>query len=125
MTKKQMFIDFAYNLGPKFVKEFPKFTRAALANNIDGMVKEYERSAQGKPLTRRNKMFFDLFLKDRQFVDPSKGKKDSEETSVIVKQGDTFTKIANIQRVNVNDLIKANPGVNPKKLQIGQELNLP
>jgi len=125
MKRKQMFIDFAYNLGPKFTTEFPKFTRAALANDIDGMIKEYERSAQGKKLTRRNEMFFDLFLKDRQFVDPSKGKKDSEETSVIVKQGDTFTKIANIQRVNVNDLMKANPGVDPKKLQIGQELNLP
>ena len=125
MKRKQMFIDFAYNLGPKFVKEFPKFTRAALANDINGMVKEYKRSAQGKELTRRNEMFFDLFLKDRQFVDPTKGKKDSEETSVIVKQGDTFTKIANIQKVNVNDLMKANPEVNPKKLQIGQELNLP
>lgn len=125
MKRKQMFIDFAYNLGSKFTTKFPKFTRAALANDINGMIKEYERSAKGKKLTRRNEMFFNLFLKDRQFVDPSKGKKDSEETSVIVKQGDTFTKIANIQRVNVNDLMKANPGVDPKKLQIGQELNLP
>ena len=28
-------------------------------------------------------------------------------------------------KVNVNDLMKANPGVDPKKLQTGQELNLP
>ncbi len=71
-------------------------------------------------------MFEDLFLKERQFMpDTSQGKKDSEESSVIVKQGDTFTRIANNLRIKVNDLIKANPGVDPKKLQIGQTLNLP
>ena len=28
-------------------------------------------------------------------------------------------------KVNVNDLMNANPGVDPKKLQTGQKLNLP
>ena len=68
---------------------------------------------------------FDLFLKDRQFKKPEEGKKESEEKTVIVKQGDTFYKIANIMKVNVNDLMNANPGVDPKKLQTGQKLNLP
>ena len=71
-------------------------------------------------------MFEELFLDKRQFMpDETKGKKDSDESTVIVKQGDTFYGIANNLRINVNDLIKANPGVDPKKLQTGQKLNLP
>ena len=123
--QKQMLIDFSFNLGPNFMREFPKFVKGVVADDIDVMKKEYLRYSKGKPLTRRNDLFFDLFLKDRQFKKPEEGKKDSEETTVIVKQGDTFYKIANIMKVNVNDLMNANPGVDPKKLQTGQELNLP
>ena len=126
MKRKQMLLDFAFNLGPGFTREFPKFTKGVLANDLEVMKKEYKRYSNDVELVRRNKMFEDLFLKERQFMpDTSQGKKDSEESSVIVKQGDTFTRIANNLRIKVNDLIKANPGVDPKKLQIGQTLNLP
>jgi len=126
MKRKQMLIDFAYNLGPKFAREFPKFTKAVIANDLEGMKKEHKRYSGGKELVRRNKMFEELFLDKRQFMpDETKGKKDSDESTVIVKQGDTFYGIANNLRIKVNDLIKANPGVDPKKLQTGQKLNLP
>ena len=123
--RKQMLIDFSFNLGPNFMRKFPKFVEGVLIDDIDVMKKEYKRYSKGKELTRRNDLFFDLFLKDRQFKKPEEGKKESEEKTVIVKQGDTFYKIANIMKVNVNDLMNANPGVDPKKLQTGQKLNLP
>jgi LysM repeat protein len=120
--RKQMLIDIAFNVRDfSLSSTFPKFIAGVIADDIDVMKKEYTR----KDLPERNRLFFDLFLKDRQFKKPEEGKKDSEETTVIVKQGDTFYKIANIMKVNVNDLMKANPGVDPKKLQTGQELNLP
>ena len=123
--QKQMLIDFSFNLGPNFMKEFPKFVEGVLMDDIAVMKKEYKRYSKGKELTRRNDLFFDLFLKDRQFKKPEEGKKDSEEKTVIVKQGDTFYKIANIMKVNVDDLMEVNPGIDPKKLQTGQKLNLP
>ncbi|MGM0904275.1 MAG: LysM peptidoglycan-binding domain-containing protein [Bacillota bacterium] len=42
----------------------------------------------------------------------------------IVQQGDTFWSIANgIAGMSVDDLLKANPSVNPKTLQVGQAIN--
>ena len=123
--QKQMLIDFSFNLGPNFMREFPKFVEGVLIDDIDVMKKEHFRYSKGKKLTRRNDLFFDLFLKNRQFKKPKEGKKESEEKTVIVKQGDTFYKIANIMKVNVKDLMNANPGVDPKKLQTCQKLNLP
>ena len=70
--QKQMLIDFSFNLGPNFMREFPKFVEGVLIDDIDVMKKEHF-----------------------------------------------------IMKVNVNDLMNANPGVDPKKLQTGQKLNLP
>jgi len=42
-----------------------------------------------------------------------------------VVKGDTYSKIAKANGVSVNALAKANPGVDPKKLQIGQVLHIP
>lgn len=43
----------------------------------------------------------------------------------IIQQGDTFWGLANnIDGITVNDLIVANPGVDPKKLKVGQKINL-
>ncbi len=42
-----------------------------------------------------------------------------------IKSGDTMSKIAAQYGVNLNDLLKANPKVNPKKMQIGQEITIP
>lgn len=43
-----------------------------------------------------------------------------------IKGGDTLWSIANsLQGVTIEDLIGANPGINPSNLQIGQKINLP
>ncbi len=42
-----------------------------------------------------------------------------------VKPGDTFWEIARLHRIGVASLVAANPGVNPGKLQINYNLNLP
>ena len=42
-----------------------------------------------------------------------------------VKPGDTFWEIARQHRVPVSSLVAANPGVNPGKLQINHNLNVP
>jgi hypothetical protein len=43
----------------------------------------------------------------------------------LVKSGDTLTKIAHAHGVKLNDLLQANPGVNPSSLQVRQLLVIP
>jgi len=43
----------------------------------------------------------------------------------VVKAGETIAAIARIRSVKENALLAANPGVDPRKLKVGQKLNLP
>jgi LysM repeat protein len=43
----------------------------------------------------------------------------------VVKSGDTFEKIANKHGTTIDALMQANPGVDPRRLQIDQRLRLP
>ena len=42
----------------------------------------------------------------------------------IVRAGEDFTRIARLYRIKVSDIQKANPGVDSRRLRIGQKLNL-
>ncbi len=55
----------------------------------------------------------------------AEGTRDADEKQIIVKQGDTLSSIANSLDLDLKSLIKANPNINPNKIQIGQKLNLP
>jgi len=43
----------------------------------------------------------------------------------VIKKGDTLGAIAKAEGVNLNDLMAANPGIDPKRLRIGQEIHIP
>lgn len=43
----------------------------------------------------------------------------------IIESGDTFSGLARQYGVRLRDLEEANPGVNPNRLQIGQEIQIP
>ncbi len=45
--------------------------------------------------------------------------------SYTVKSGDNPAGIAKKAGISVNELMKANPGLDPRKLRVGQELNIP
>ncbi|MDB6024313.1 MAG: LysM peptidoglycan-binding protein [Verrucomicrobiales bacterium] len=45
--------------------------------------------------------------------------------SYTVKSGDTVTSIAKECRVKISTLLQANPGVDPRRLKVGQPLNVP
>ena len=62
LSKKQMemFVDFVFNMGT--LKKFPKFTQAALKNDLKGMKDQYKRFAGGKELKGRNSAFLQRFL---------------------------------------------------------------
>jgi len=64
LTPKQeeMFIDFVFNMGT--LKKFPKFTQAALDNDLGGMKDQYKRYAGGKELKGRNTEFLKRFLSE-------------------------------------------------------------
>jgi LysM repeat protein len=51
--------------------------------------------------------------------------KDGAKGTHTVKKGETLSQIAKDTGVSLKALHEANPGVDPKKLQIGQKLNLP
>lgn len=42
-----------------------------------------------------------------------------------IQSGDTFGKIANIKGVSLDALMDANPDADPRRLRIGQEINIP
>jgi phage tail protein X len=44
--------------------------------------------------------------------------------AVVVKEGDTLEKIAKQYGTTVGESLKANPGIEPTKLQIGQSINI-
>ena len=46
-------------------------------------------------------------------------------TAVTIRRGDTMSEIARRNNIQLTRLRQANPGVNPRKLQIGQRLQLP
>ena len=48
-----------------------------------------------------------------------------EVKTYTIKKGDTLGQIAKLEGVKVNDLTAANPGLDPKKLKIGQEIHIP
>lgn len=58
--QEEMFIDFVFNMGT--LKKFPKFTQAALKNDLEGMKSQYKRYAGGKELKGRNSEFLKRFL---------------------------------------------------------------
>jgi len=45
-------------------------------------------------------------------------------TTHVVKQGDTFYKLAQQYKTTVPDIIRRNPGINPYNLQVGTRLNI-
>ena len=72
----QMFIDLVFNIGPAFAVKnhpdylnYPKFTQGVLTMDMNLMRAEYHRyytpkgSNQKVPLERRNRLFYDYFLK--------------------------------------------------------------
>ena len=67
--RKQMLIDFQYNMGSEGVKQFKNFKEGLFSNDIDKMKEEYERGftnkeGEFKKLTNRNKEFFNYFFVD-------------------------------------------------------------
>lgn len=49
----------------------------------------------------------------------------TEDGSYVIKSGDTFGKIAAQYGVSIADIQKANPGVDPRKLHVGQKIVVP
>jgi GH24 family phage-related lysozyme (muramidase) len=60
--RREMAIEFAFNLGNKAFTEFPKFAKALRNNNWEGIAQEYERFSEGKPLEARNQMFYSTYI---------------------------------------------------------------
>ena len=48
-----------------------------------------------------------------------------EQDQREIKKGDTFYSIAKAQGISVDDITKANPNLDPTRLQLGQSINLP
>ena len=49
----------------------------------------------------------------------------SSDGAYTIKSGDSLAKIARANGVSLADLEAANPGVDPKRLKVGQKINLP
>ena len=51
--------------------------------------------------------------------------KDVEYTNYTIQPGDTFSKIAQTYKTNTQTLLGLNPGMDPKRLQVGQTIKVP
>ena len=133
--RKQMITELAFNLGGGGVDTFKNYVKGILTNDKALTLKEHKRSyidkkdGKRKPLTQRNNYIVQHFINKMQEnatnVLSDKGTKKSTGGEIIIKQGDTLSKLARDQGINLNDLLKANPGIDPRRLQIGQKLKLP
>jgi GH24 family phage-related lysozyme (muramidase) len=65
-NRRHMLIDFSFNLGPSFHKEFPNFTAAVLANDLETAKTESTRyliaPGGGKKRLGRNERFLEAFF---------------------------------------------------------------
>ena len=50
---------------------------------------------------------------------------DSSQTTLTIVGGDSYQKLGDRYKWGVNDIIDANPGVDPRRLRIGQEIVIP
>ncbi len=57
--------------------------------------------------------------------DASSGPSDSAAGTYLIESGDNFAKVASKLGLSLQALLDANPGVNPRALQIGQKINVP
>ena len=54
---------------------------------------------------------------------PTPGPTDTKE--YVIASGDTLGKLAHRNGVSLKAIIEANPGINPKKLKVGQKVEIP
>lgn len=140
--RKQMLIDYIFNLGPEALSVFKNFTKAVVNNDKVTAFKEYKRKYKSKgsdvyqDLTRRNNLFKKHFLDNwgkggnvsTQSYEPAgePGTRNADEKAVIIKQGDSLSKIARDHKITLQQLLKVNPQIkNPNKISIGQKIKLP
>jgi len=131
--RKQMITELAFNLGGGGVDLFKSYVKGILTNNKALALKEHERSYKrdGKTilLKQRNDYIVQHFINKMQEnatnVLSDQGTSKSTGGEIIIKQGDTLSGLAREQGINLNDLLKANPGIDPRKLQIGKKIKLP
>ena len=62
--------------------------------------------------------------KGLNLITPSKTAAKTTVNSYTIKKGDTLSHIAARNKISLKSLLNANPGINPRKLQIGQKVNL-
>ena len=66
--RKQMLIDFQYNMGAGGVKEFKNFRTALFANDEAGMIAEHKRGFYPSELDRKNKTNFQTLARNKDFI---------------------------------------------------------
>ena len=62
--------------------------------------------------------------KGLNLITPSKKAAKTTVKYYTNKKGDTWSHIAARNKISLKSLLNANPGINPRKLQIGQKVNL-
>ena len=116
--------DMSYNLGLTELQKFVKMKRALQEKDFNKASDEMVGSLWYDQVKRRGPKLVSLMKSAAEEV-AEPGTRDADEKIIIVKQDDTLTKISRDQKIDLNELIKANPGINPDKIQIGQKLKLP
>ena len=123
-TQKEMLIDFAFNGGRGLLLDYKTFVAGVVKNDVSVIAKHYHRNytKNGKlvRLKGRNDQFAKRFLAGSNTTAP----KTSAKTYKI-KKGDTLGHIAQRNKIKLSSLLKVNPDINPKRLQIGQQIQLP
>ena len=116
--------DMSFNLGLSKLGGFVDFKKALEERDFNKAADEMVDSKWYKDVKTRGPRLV-LVMKSAAEEVAEPGTRDADEKIIIVKQGDTLTKISRDQKIDLNELIKANPGINPDKIQIGQKLKLP
>lgn len=93
-------------------------------DNLQKIAKKYGISL-AELVQLNNIQNINLIRIGQQLIIPNKSNSNEKVTVITIKPGDNYTKLAKQYKTTVTNIIKANPNINPNKLQIGQKLNIP
>ena len=118
---KKLMTDMSYNLGYNRLAGFKELRKAIAANDFNKAADEMKDSKWYRDVKSRGVRMVDEM---RAFA--NQGTRNADEKAVIIKQGDSLSKIARDHKITLQQLLKVNPQIkNPNKISIGQKIKLP
>jgi len=118
---KKLMTDMSYNLGYNRLAGFKELRKAIAANDFNKAADEMKDSKWYRDVKSRG-----VRMVDEMKAFANQGTRNAEEKAIIVKQGDSLSKIARDNKITLQQLMRVNPQIKDvNRISIGQKIKLP